>query len=60
MTLAGTPLRAVRAHVDVEMSGASEEDAAAIFDAAREASTIANSIAPAVPVAFDRHMTGDA
>ena len=55
VTLAGTPLRAVRAHVHAWLSGAPDADLQAIFEGARETSTIANSIAPAVPVAFDRH-----
>jgi organic hydroperoxide reductase OsmC/OhrA len=55
VTLAGTPPRAVRAHVDAWLSCADDTALRAVFDEARATSTIANSIAPSVPVAFERH-----
>jgi len=54
VTLAGTPLRVVRGHVRVRLSGAHESDLQAIFDETCAITTIATSIAPAVPVAIDR------
>jgi organic hydroperoxide reductase OsmC/OhrA len=58
VTLAGTPLRVVRAHVHVWLSGAHDSDLQAVFDQTCAITTIATSIAPAVPVAFDRHPGG--
>ncbi len=60
VTFAGTPLRAVRAHVHVWLSGADEDSLQKVFDAACATSTIASSIAATVPVAFDRHNPGGA
>lgn len=59
VTLAGTPPRVVRAHVHVWLSGAANNSLQAIFEAAFETSTIANSIAPAIPVTFDRYPAHD-
>jgi organic hydroperoxide reductase OsmC/OhrA len=52
VTLAGTPLRAVRAHLDVRLAVEPAGAAAAVFDAACADSTIANSVMAAVPVTF--------
>jgi organic hydroperoxide reductase OsmC/OhrA len=58
VTLAGTPLRVVRAHVHVWLSGAHDSDLQAVFEQTCAITTIATSIAPAFPVAFDRHSGG--
>ena len=52
VTLAGTPLRAVRARIVARLAAEPAAGAQAIFDAAVTDSTIANSVMAAVPVAF--------
>lgn len=54
VTIAGTPPRIVRGRVAVRASGASEEVLASIFDETCAITTVATSIAPAIPVAFER------
>lgn len=54
VTLAGTPVRVVRARLTVRLSGAPEVELAAIFEETCTVSTIAASIAPAIPVHFER------
>jgi len=45
----GTPVRATAARILAKLEG---ERAAAVFDAARGASAVVNSISPAIPVSF--------
>lgn len=56
--LAGTPPRVARARLAASLSGAAEAELAKIFEAAREGSTVANALAGAFPVNFERRRTG--
>jgi organic hydroperoxide reductase OsmC/OhrA len=56
--LAGTPPRIVRATVAARLTGAPPATLAQVFDAARQSSTVANSLLPAFPVQF-QNITGD-
>jgi organic hydroperoxide reductase OsmC/OhrA len=51
--LAGEPLRVVRARVAARLVGDDPSASARIFETARAGSTIANSLAPAFPIAFE-------
>lgn len=52
--LAGDPPRVVRARISAKLSGADEEMLARLFEAARDGSTIANSLRPAFQISFER------
>lgn len=52
VTLAGTPLRVVRAHIRAQVVADTSAHAREAFEAARAESSIANSVMAAFPVAF--------
>ena len=53
LALAGTPARVVKASISARLSGAPQSGIETIFEAARDASTIANSLLPAFPISFE-------
>lgn len=60
LELAGTPPRVVRARITARLGGNDDPALQRVFDAACAASTIANSLVPAIQISFERKSGGAA